>query len=35
MKIDLKKLLELIDTKTSWGRNDLKEAILNMLAGES
>ena len=32
MKIELKDILALIETKTSWGKNDLKEAILNMLA---
>jgi hypothetical protein len=35
MKIDLKKLLDLIETKTSWGKNELKEAILRMLADDS
>lgn len=34
MKIELKKLLALIETKTSWGKNELKEAILKMLAEE-
>ncbi len=32
MKVELKDILTLIESKTSWGRNDLKEAILNMLA---
>ena len=32
MKIELKDILALIETKTSWGKNDLKEAILTMLA---
>lgn len=32
MKIELKDILELIETKTSWGKNDLKEAILKMLS---
>lgn len=32
MKIELKDILTLIESKTSWGQNDLKEAILNMLA---
>ena len=32
MKIDLKKLLELVETKNSWGKNQLKDAILKMIA---
>ena len=32
MKIELSKLLKLIETKNSWGKNELKEAILKMLA---
>ena len=32
MKIELKDLLELIETKNSWGKNELKEAILKMLS---
>jgi len=32
MEINLKKLLELIDTKNSWGKEQLKKAILEMLA---
>ena len=34
MQVDLKELLDLIETKTSWGKNDLKEAILQMLANQ-
>ena len=32
MKIELAKILELIEKKNSWGKNELKEALLNLLA---
>lgn len=32
MKIELKPLLELIETKTSWGKEVLKQEILKLLA---
>jgi hypothetical protein len=34
MKIELKTILEIIDTKTSWGKEQLKQAILEALARE-
>lgn len=35
MKIDLKVLIKLIETKNSWGKNELKDAILNLLSEEA
>lgn len=32
MKIDLSNMLKLIETKNSWGKNELKQAILEMIA---
>ena len=34
MKVDLKKLLALIEKKNSWGKEQLKREILNFLAEE-
>jgi len=30
---DLAKLLQVLETKNSWGKNELKELILNIIAG--
>jgi hypothetical protein len=32
MNIKLKDLLKLIETKNSWGKNELKEAVLKIIA---
>jgi len=32
MKVELSLLIELIEKKNSWGKNDLKDALLNLLA---
>ena len=34
MKIELKKILELIEKKNSWGKEQLKKELLNLLAEE-
>jgi hypothetical protein len=34
MKIDLKKLIDLIETKNSWGKNELKAELLKLVSEE-
>lgn len=34
MQIELRKVLDLIETKTSWGKEQLKTALLNLLADD-
>lgn len=34
MQIELRKVLDLIETKNSWGKEQLKNALLNLLADD-